>query len=554
MTIDLHPFDWAVIIGYFVLILFVGFLAARRVKGTKDYFLGGRSFNVWILIAQSFGVGTHAEMPVSLTGAAFKSGYAAIWYQWKNLFITPFYWILAPIFRRCRCTTIGEFYENRYGDWMGAVYTAFALSYFIFNLGAMMKGAGKLVSAATGGGVDPNTIVFVMTASFLVYSFAGGLFAAAYTDFVQSFFIIGLSFMLVPLGLAEIGGFTAIRETLPAEMLSMVAPGDIGIFMIAVLTLNGLIGIIAQPHQLAAVGTGKDEHTCRVGMAYGNFTKRFCTIGWALTGLIVVVLLVQHGESLSDPELAFGYATRALLAPGFVGLMIACVLAANMSTCSAMMVNGGALFTQNLYRRYIRKEATDHHYLNAGRMSGLGVTGLGIVFGFYVDSVLEAFLFTETIAAFMGISMFGAICWKRANRQGALASLLASSVLFFTLTYMQFGELLRWDAWNCLWALIAGFVALAAVSLMFPPEPASLTVPFYDNLDSPSYRDDATGEEMPASREGNELLIAKLGDLRLSEGLGAFYRRFRIDLNGLAIAALVVVALIVLARGILWLP
>ncbi len=554
MQIDLHPLDWAVIAGYFVLILFVGFLAARRVKGTNDYFLGGRSFNVWILIAQSFGVGTHAEMPVSLTGAAFKSGYAAIWYQWKNLFITPFYWILAPIFRRCRCTTIGEFYENRYGHWMGGVYTAFALSYFIFNLGAMMKGAGKLVSAATGGGVDPNTIVFVMTLSFLVYSFVGGLFAAAYTDFVQSFFIIGLSFMLVPLGLAEIGGFTAIRETLPPQMLSMVAPGDIGVFMIAVLTLNGLIGIIAQPHQLAAVGTGKDERTCRIGMAYGNFTKRFCTIGWALTGLIVVVLVMQHGETLSDPELAFGYATRALLAPGFVGLMIACVLAANMSTCSAMMVNGGALFTQNLYRRYWRKDATDKHYLTAGRISGVGVTGFGILFGFYVESVLEAFLFTETIAAFMGISMFGAICWKRANRQGALASLVVSSVVFFTMTQLQFGELLKWDAWNCLVALVVGFVALVLVSLLFPPEPSTLTGPFYENLDTPSYLDEATGKEMPAPREGQELLIAKLGDLRLNEGLGRFYQRFRVDLSGLGGAFLVVVALIALARMILWLP
>jgi Na+/proline symporter len=554
MGIDLHWLDWAVIAGYFVLILVIGFVAARRVKDTEDYFLGGRSFNVWILMAQSFGVGTHAEMPVSLTGAAFKSGYAAIWYQWKNLFITPFYWILAPIFRRCRCTTIGEFYENRYGHWMGAVYSVFALSYFIFNLGAMMKGAGKLVSAAAGGSIEPNTVVFAMTLSFLAYSFVGGLFAAAYTDFAQSFFIIGLSFMLVPLGLSEIGGFTAIRETLSPEMLSMVAPGDIGVFMIIVLTINGLVGIMAQPHQLAAVGTGKDERTCRIGMAYGNFTKRFCTIGWALTGLIVVVMVMQRGETLADPELAFGFATRALLAPGFVGLMIACVLAANMSTCSAMMVDGGALFTQNLYRRYVRKQAPDAHYLAAGRFSGLGITGLGILFGFYVESVLEAFLFTETIAAFMGISMFGAMCWKRANRWGALASLLSSSLVFFWMTHRQFNELLKWDAWNCLVALGVGFGALILVSLLTSREPEALTEPFYENLDSPSYLDEATGEEKPVHEPGHELLIVKLGDLRLTQGLGPFYRRFRVDLTGLIGAFAVVLALIALARGILWLP
>ncbi|MEZ5366742.1 MAG: hypothetical protein R2748_31475 [Bryobacterales bacterium] len=65
-----------------------------------------------------------------------------------------------------------------------------------------------------------------MTGSFLVYSFVGGLVSAAYTDFVQSFFIIALSFLLIPLGLAEVGGFTGVRESLSPEMLSMQTPGD----------------------------------------------------------------------------------------------------------------------------------------------------------------------------------------------------------------------------------------------------------------------------------------------------------------------------------------
>jgi Na+/proline symporter len=225
-----------------------------------------------------------------------------------------------------------------------------------------------------------------------------------------------------------------------------------------------------------------------------------------------------------------------------------------MSTCSAMMVDGGALFTQNLYRRFVRKEATDKHYLLVGRLSGLIVTGLGILFGFYVESVLEAFLFTETIAAFMGISMFGAMCWKRANRYGAFASLLVSSAVFFTMTQMQFGDFLRWDATNCAIALAAGFSALVVVSLLSKPEPSSLTDPFYQNLDTQTKLDEKTGEEVPASEEGDELLVVKLGDLRLHEGPMKFYRRFRIDINGLLIAFGVVVALIALARVILYLP
>ncbi len=70
------------------------------------------------MIGQSFGVGTHAEMPVALAGAVYSVGASAIWYQWKNLFITPFYWIMAPVFRRIRRTTMAEFTEDRYGSWM----------------------------------------------------------------------------------------------------------------------------------------------------------------------------------------------------------------------------------------------------------------------------------------------------------------------------------------------------------------------------------------------------------------------------------------------------
>ncbi len=555
MGFALHPFDWVVIGGYFALVVAVGLWAGRKVKKTDDYFLGDRSFNVWLIIGQAFGVGTHAEMPVSLAGKVYQSGYAGIWYQWKNLFITPFYWMLAPLFRRFHRTTIGEVYEDRYGGWMGMVYSIFAISYFIFNLGAMLKGAGKLVSVASGGAVTPNTVVLVMTATFLVYSVVGGLVAAAYTDFVQSFFIIALSFLLIPMGLAEVGGFTGVRATLSADMLSMVTPGDVGVFTIFMLTVNGLVGIVAQPHILASVGTGHNEYSCRMGMAAGNFVKRFCTIGWALAGVIVAVMIIQRGAPLlADPEDAFGYATRELLFPGAVGLMIASVLAANMSTGSAFTVDGGALFTQNLYRRYWVRDQTDSHYLRAGRLAGVAMTTLGVLFGLFVGSVLQAFLFTETIAAFMGISMFAAVAWRRTTRWGALASLMASSGVFFWLTYAQFGELLNWQAGNFGISILVGFVTVAVVSWMTPPESAERLDPFYARLDRPTYTDTKTGTEHEVTEDGHDLVFVHLFDMGWSQGVGHVWRRFRVDLTGLVLAFGVVAALIALAKGILYLP
>jgi Na+/proline symporter len=554
MPTALHWLDWAVIVVYFLLSVLIGMLAIRRVKVTADYFLGGRGFNWWLLVGQSFGIGTHAEMPVSLAGVVYQSGYSGLWYQWKNLFITPFYWILAPLFRRFRRTTTGEVYEDRYGTFMGAVYTAFAMAYFIFNMGAMLKGAGKLVSAATGGWVSSNTVVVAMTAAFLAYSFFGGLFSVAYTNFVQSLFILFLSFMLIPIGLARIGGFTAMREELAPEMLSLVTPGEIGVFTIVMLTINGLVGIVAQPHQLAAVGTGRDEWSCRVGMAYGNFVKRFCTIGWALVGLIVLVMLTRTGQTLADREDAFGFATRELLFPGAVGLMIASVLAANMSTCSAFTVDGGALFTQNFYRRYLVHNRDDRHYLMVGRVSGVIVTLLGVWFALALELVLEAFLFTESIAAFMGISLFGGICWKRANRYGAFASLVVSSTVFFYLSRVQFGKWLNWDAANFGIALAAGFLVMIAVSLLTRPESEDRLKSFFERLDTRSELDPATGEEKVIREPGHDLLIVHLLNPGLGGGWRKFYERFRVDINGLLVAFGVVALLIAIAKGLLYLP
>ncbi len=371
--------DWTVLFGYFVGITAFGLWMARKIASSGSYFLGDRRLPWWVMVGQAFGTGTHAENPVAQAGATFDKGFATIWYQWKNMLITPFYWLMAPWYRRCERTTIGELVSDRYGRPLGFIYTVFAMCFFVFSQGAMLKGAGKVVSVATGGEIiSPNGVVIAMTAAFLLYGFFGGLIASAYTDFVQGFLIILMSFMLIPAGLAAVGGFAGMRESLDPSFFELYSRvSGIDGFTIAILTLNGLVGITAQPHILSMNAAGRSERAGRVGQTYGNMVKRFCTIGWAFTGLIVAAMVLERGDALADKENAFGYASLHLLAPGLTGLMVACVLAANMSTCSNFMVNSGALFTRNLYQEYLRPKATDREALLVGRISGLTLTMLG---------------------------------------------------------------------------------------------------------------------------------------------------------------------------------
>ncbi len=199
--------DWIVLVGYFVGIVFFGLWVARKIRGSKGYFLGDRQLTWWVMMGQAFGTGTNAENPVAQAGSCYQYGFATIWYQWKNMLITPFYWLMAPWYRRCGKTTIGEMVAERYGRGLGFLYTLYAIAFFVFCQGAMLKGAGKIISGATGGEmISANEVVFWMTVTFLLYSFFGGLIASAYTDFVQGFLIIVLSFMLLPFGLAAVGG------------------------------------------------------------------------------------------------------------------------------------------------------------------------------------------------------------------------------------------------------------------------------------------------------------------------------------------------------------
>jgi Na+/proline symporter len=562
-AVHISTADWIVLGLYLAVVGIIGLLAGLQVKDTDHYFLGKRRFGRWLMIGQSFGIGTHAEMPVSLAGAVYTTGFSGIWFHWKNLFATPFYWIMAPVFRRIRRTTLAEMTEDRYGVWMGGVYTVFALCYFTLNTASMLKGAGKVINQAAGGDLGVDRIVIAMTVVFIFYSFVGGLVATAWTDFFQGFLIIALSFMLLPLGWGVVGGLDGMKGSLESYRFSLAAPEGITPWIIFMLTINGLIGIMAQPHMLAAVGTGKDEKTCRIGFFYGNFVKRVCTVGWALVGLMVAALTAQgvFGVSeLADPEDAFGFACHHLLFPGALGLLIACVLAANMSTCSAFMVDSGALFTQGFLRRHLIRGRDDRFYLWMGRVSGLAVTLMGVLYAlFLIDRVLYSFLLTETLATYMGISVVGGIVWRRANRWGALASLVVSVAVNFGLYAWRGERLDHWDANVFLVSLLAGILAMVLASRLTPPEPRERMESFFGRLESPAEGPQGAVDPSPpdeetrrrVAAEGRQsLLVNLLSPRRGAAGVG-FWRAYRDDLGGFLLGWCWAVGLVVVTW--LWL-
>ncbi|MCF6268985.1 MAG: sodium:solute symporter family protein [Melioribacteraceae bacterium] len=558
MQNEFHWLDVIVIVGYFVGITAYGLWLTKKVKSSDGFFRGERKFKWWIMMGQAFGAGTHAENFVAQTGASFQLGFASIWYQWKNMIITPFYWLIAPWYRRSERTTVGEIVGDRYGNKMAVMYSAFAIMFFIMAQGVMLKGAAKVISVATGDMISSEGVVVGMTLAFIIYSFFGGLVASAYANFIQAIMIIVLSFMLIPSGLIEVGGYAGMRESLPENFFD-IYNSDMGLgwFTILMLAVNGVIGITAQPHMVSMCATGNTERSGRVGQTYGSFVKRFATIGWAFTGLIVAALLIQDGLTLDDPEKAFGYATRELLWPGFTGLMIASVMAANMSSCSNFMVNTGALFTQNIYKEFINKAPNDKQLLMMGRYSSLALTSLGVVFAMYVSNVLHAFLFLETMAAFVGIMVFGGNLWRRANRHGGLASVLVSFIVYYTLNYLNTQEIdivYNWNTEVFAWSMLAGFVSFIFVSLITKPEDKKMIDAYFNKMQLLSDDDakDANGNKPLATERGMGLILLDgFPGWFKKDRWTHFAARYREDWTGFLLAWVFVVVLILFAWLIL---
>ena len=540
--------DWLVIFGYLVGITAIGTWAIRRVKDSTSFFISDRKFGTVMMMFFNFGTGTHSDQAVSVAAKTYRVGGSGVWYQLLWLFCTPFYWVIAPMFRRMRAVTTSDYFEARFGRSVGVLYAVVAIMNLVVNIGVMLLGCSKLITAITGGAVDPYFAIGAMTVMFLIYGVAGGLSAAVVTDFIQGVLTIVLSFIILPFALVAVGGMGEMRSTLDRQMdheyqvamaeatetdhpgmtadgrkierqdmFRLVSP-EIGVFFILVISLNGLIGYGTQPHTMSLCAAGKSEMEARIGMTCGMFMKRFCTVAWVFAGLCAAALYVEcRGDPDFDPDQIYGLMVRKLLPdilPGLVGLFIASMLAAVMSSCDAFMVASSALFTENVYRKLIVPKASDRHYMIVGRVVSVVVVGIAIVFAFSLSDVVQGLEVFWQISAIMGLAFWAGLFWRRTTSAGAWMGTLASfAALLFTskitlpghvvwdfnarfasqlpdfLTFLdttkETPELVLYLPWKILFYLTTGLIVLVVVSLMTRPVAEAKLERFYACLRTP---------------------------------------------------------------------
>jgi Na+/proline symporter len=493
--------DWIVLAVYLVAITLIGLWAARRVKSASSFFIGDRKFGKMAMLFFTMGAGTHSDQAVSVVSKTYRVGAAGIWYQWLWLFVTPFFWLLAPVFRRMRAVTTADYFHARYGQGVAGLFALVGMLQLTINIGVMLKGSSAMITAASGGGIDPAFAIVAMTILFVIYGVAGGLNAAILTDVLQGILTIVLSFLILPFALNAVGGMAGLRESIAdPDMLKIVAPKEITAFYIAVISLNALIGWVTQPQSFGMAAAGKTEIEGRFGVMGGLILKRICTIAWVVTGLCAIVL---YAGTEMDADHAYGFMAHDLLpsiAPGLVGLFIASMLACVMSSCDAFMVASAALFTENLYRPLMARNRTDRHYMTVGRIASVLVVGSGIGFAFLLDDVVQGLEIFWKISPMMAIAFWVGLFWRKATPAAAWASTLVAFAawlgtenLFWNpaaclengpLAFLTF-EGSIYLPWQMIFYLSAGLVTAVVVSLVTRPVSQDKLDRFYECIRTP---------------------------------------------------------------------
>lgn len=451
--------DYIVLFLYFVGMIVIGVWAMRRVKGQEDYFMGGRGFGKLLQTFAAFGAGTGAHEPVTVGRTCWTSGLSGVWSALMWLFVTPVYWITAVWYRRMRHLTLGDWFVERYeSKALGAAYSVFAIVFYMYYLSAMFTAIASFAAPLMGvdqiAGLDLKYVLIPGIAVIVVaYGVLGGLTAAYWTDLAQGIFIILLSVLLIPFGLwalveafgdpASMGlldGFRIMHERVSADHFGLFTGPSAGEFppqYIVSLTLLALIGIVVQPHFIATGGgSAKSEDEARIGLVVGNFLKRLCTVGWALTALIALALLAGNASLAANPDHVWGVAAREILGPlnlGLVGLMLACLLAAMMSSADTYMIVTSGLITRNVYAAYVNSNASEKTYVLVARLTGLIIIVGASVVAITIGDVFGQFKLAVELPILFAAPFWIGMYWRRANRTAVWATIGFSLIFFFVL-------------------------------------------------------------------------------------------------------------------------
>ena len=482
----LSGIDYFVVVAYLVGIMLLGLYFRKFVHSSQDFFLAGRTLPFWA-IGMSIVVSDIGAMDfVGVAGQAYRYGIAVGNFDWLGsvpaMLLAAFVFI--PYFWKAGLYTIPEYLGRRYNDGVRTIASLTWIAFFAFDLGIMFWATAVLLNTLLGW---PIWLSIILTAIVVgLYTFFGGLAAVVMTDVVQMIIMFVGGATVVFLGLYKVGGWNSLVEKVTAmgpayeNHFKLILPADTNTPFPWTGILFGLTFVMANAYMIGNQKivqrslAAKNEWHAKASMVWAAFLKMFIPVLVLVPGLIAVVM---H-PGLEDGDTAMPVLIRSLLPPGLAGLLFAAFLAGLMSSIDSMLNSTATLWTKDIYEKFIRKSASDRHYLIVGRCATVALLVLGVVTspvsrrfpGIYVAVQTFLSFFQGPVFSILLLGMF----WRRITQWGGLAGLvggMGASALFYILHaifepvggFFAIEDPFLYVSW---WSFVVGLLLAILVSLM----------------------------------------------------------------------------------------
>ncbi|MFD2203559.1 sodium/sugar symporter [Shivajiella indica] len=481
----LEPLDLIVFIGYCCLIIGMGLFVSREKKGhvkdSKDYFLASKALPWWAVGASLIASNISAEQFIGMSGSGFALGLAISTYEWMaaaTLLVVAIFFL--PVYIKKGIYTMPGFLLDRYDTRVRTTMAIFWLLLYVFV---------NLTSVLYLGALSLNTILNVpMTYGILglalfamIYSIYGGLKAVAWTDVVQVVFLIAGGLATTYIALQIVGGGDAwdglslLRKEVPGHFSMILSKGEmmipdgqggtkdayldlpgisvlVGGMWITNLSYWGFNQYITQ-RALAA----KNLNEAQLGVIFAGFLKLLMPLIVVIPGIAAYVIVkngldVSFIESMKDPVTGLIKSDRAyptllqILPIGLKGLAFAALTAAIVSSLASMANSTSTIFTMDIYRQYINKNASETKQVTIGRLAALVAFIVAAIVAPALGSLDQAFQFIQEYTGFVSPGVFAifffGVFWKKTTSNAALTAAILtiplSTVLKFGLPNLPF--------------------------------------------------------------------------------------------------------------------
>lgn len=507
--------DWAIIISFFVISMLIGVYASKSAgKNAKEFFLSGRNMPWWLLGVSMVATTFSADTPNLVTDIVRKNGVSGNWVWWAFLLtgmLTVF--VYAKLWRRSEVTTDLEFYELRYGGKGAAFLRAFRALYLGVFFNVVIMATVSLAAIKIFGvmlGLSSWETLLIVSVVTVFYSSLGGLKGVLLTDFFQFFIAMAGAFgaAIYIVTLPEIGSLDALL-THPNVVgkLNIIPDFTDWNLLIPLFIMPLAIQWWATWYPGAEPGGGgyiaqrmlsaKDEKNAIGATLLFNITH-YAIRPWpwiiiALSSLILFPQLSDMQEAFPNIEasklgddLAYS-AMLTFLPKGLIGIVLASLIAAVMSTLSTHLNWGSSYVVNDFYSRFIKPEATDKELVAVGRISTVGLMVLAALLATVLSNALEAFNILLQIGAGTGLIFILRWFWWRINAYTEISAMIVSFIvaIYFESIHNKLGFLPipeEMSYLKLLFGVSITTIAWVTVTLLTKPEDDKVLLAFYKKV------------------------------------------------------------------------